>query len=893
MKSLYTTSPCISELFQEQVERSPDKIALICGHQTLTYRELNTRANQLAHHLQAQGVEPETLIGLYMERSVEIVISILAILKAGGAYVPLDPKYPKDRIAFIATETQISILLTQENLISELPQLNAKLVCIDRDWKDITQESEENLLSETTLDNLSYLIYTSGSTGKPKGVQIPHSNISNYVQAMSQAFQLTSKDTYLHTASFSFSSSVRQLMVPLSQGATVVVAASKQIQTPLILFELIKQHQITIIDLVPSYWRSCTEVLEQLTTEQRNNILDNQLRLIVSASEPLLSDIPKKWRLEFNQDISFINMYGQTETTGIVCVYPIPDEYEDKVTIVPIGRPIANTEVYVLDEKQSPVAIGEIGELYISGSSLARSYFNRPDLTDEKFIPNPFSDEPGSRLYKAGDLGRLLPDGTIKFIGRADYQVKIRGQRVELGEIESIIALYPGVKQTIVMGKEISGDQRLVAYIVPRKVPSKKTDQTVSIKELRNYLKEKLPEYMVPAAFVILPTFPLTPTGKIDRRALPDPENLREQIEASFVAPRNELELKLTKIWEKVLGVQPIGIRDKFFEIGGHSLLAVRLFNEIERTVGKNLPLHTLLQVQTIEEMATVLSQEKSSASWSSLVMIQPGSNKKPPLFLIHGIWGNVLFYRELVRYLEPDQPVYGLQAKGLDGKQAAYTSVEEMAANYIQEIKTIQPKGPYYLGGYSFGGEVVFEMARQLQEQAQETALLVLLDTKAPKTIAETSDVAAVADRTYLREILDDIQNLNLWLKKSLEYWPDKLHWHLTGGKLSIFYRSYLRYIKRAFTDIKLLDIRRVNNKASKSYVGQSYHGNLTLLCCQPPDDNSDLGWGKLVTGEVNITIVPGNHFTIIKEPNVLVLGQQLNLCLQQKHLAEGLISR
>ena len=648
-------SKCFHQLFTERAEAKPNDIAIVYQNQQLTYSELNQRANQLAHYLQKLGVTSEVLVGLCLERSLETVIGILGILKAGGAYVALDPKYPQERIAFIVAETKLSILLTQQNLVSALPPFAGELICIDTDWENIVQESPENPVSPVTLQDLAYVIYTSGSTGKPKGVQIPHGNISDYVHAMSQAFQLNSQDTYLHTASFSFSSSVRQLMVPLSQGATVVIAAIEQIQTPLVLFELIKQRQITIIDLVPSYWRSCTELLENLATEERNQILDNQLRLILSASEPLLSDIPRKWRFDFNQDVSFINMYGQTETTGIVCVYPIPDEYEDKVTIVPIGRPIASTEIYILDEHLSPVAVGEVGEIHMSGSSLARSYFNRPDLTDEKFIPNPFSDSYGSRLYKAGDLARRLPDGTIKFVGRADYQVKIRGQRVELGEIESIIALYPGVKQTIVMGRDVSGDQRLIAYIVPKLVSNQESIQTISIQQLRNYLKEKLPEYMIPSTFLILPAFPLTPTGKIDRRAIPAPEDFQQELAETYVAPRNELELQLAKIWEQVLGVHSIGINDNFFELGGHSLLAIQVISRITQISKVDLSLRQLFATPTIESLSTWIESNSNLETQLTTEKIKSVSRKNniPLSYNQEGLW--------FLWLLEPNSNAYNM----------------------------------------------------------------------------------------------------------------------------------------------------------------------------------------------------------------------------------------
>jgi len=875
---------CFHKWFEMQVEQRPNAVAVIFEDKQLTYQQLNCRANQLAHYLQAMGVGAESLVGICMERSLEIVVGLLAILKAGGAYVPLDPAYPKERIAFIVEETQVSILLTQKHLVKELPQLDSRLVCLDTEWETIATESEANPVSKVKLEHLAYVIYTSGSTGKPKGVEIPHLNINHYVQAMSKALQLQSKDIYLHTASFSFSSSVRQLMVPFSQGATVVIATAEQLQKPLALFEFIKQHNITIIDLVPSYWRSCTDVLANLEPDQRKNLLDNQLRLILSASEPLLSDIPRKWRFGFKQDVSFINMYGQTETTGIVAVYPIPDSDEDQVTIVPIGKAIANTQIYILDDHLRPAPVGEIGEMYISGTCVTPSYLKRPDLTEKIFIPNPFSDRPGTHLYKTGDLARYLPDGNIAYLGRVDYQVKIRGKRVELGEIESNIALYPGIKQNVVMGKDdTSGNTRLVAYIVPQ-TSSNEINQTAFTRELRNYLKQKLPEYMVPSAFVMLAAFPLTPTGKIDRRALPALDFVRQDSEETFVAPRDEVELQLTKIWEKVLGVQPIGITDNFFELGGTSLIAIRLLAEIERVCSINLPVSVLFEAPTVEGMADVLRQEgQSENSTSSLVPIQP-KGSKPPLFCIHALWGTVMFYKQLVPYLEPDQPVYGLRAQGLDGKQAPVTSVEEMAANYIQEIQTIQPQGPYYLGGYSLGGVIAFEMARQLQAQGQDTALLVMWDSKAPNLPKSIVDTDNGAHSAFLGQIFYRVQKLlNLQLKNQLKYLPAKLKWHLTGGKFSIFYRSYLRYIKHALGDIRLLDVNIANTKALKSYVAQVYTGRVTLFRCKALDSNTDFGWVKLVTGKVDVTIVPGNHFNIMEDPNIEVSAKQLNLCLQQ----------
>ncbi|OKH41541.1 hypothetical protein NIES2101_34185 [Calothrix sp. HK-06] len=875
--------------FEAQVKEKPDAVAVIFEDKQLTYRELNHRANQLAHYLQSLGVKPESLVGICMERSLEIVVGLLAILKAGGAYVPLDPAYPKERIAFIAEETQVAILLTQKHLVNELPQLNSRLVCIDTEWQTIARESEKNPVSEVTPETLAYVIYTSGSTGKPKGVEIPHGNISHYVQAMSKALQIDSKDIYLHTASFSFSSSVRQLMIALSQGATVVIATAERIGKPLALFELIKQHHITIIDLVPSYWRSCTEVLANLETDQRNNLLDNQLRLILAASEPLLSDIPKNWRLGFKQDVRFINMYGQTETTGIIAVYPIPDKYKDEVTIVPIGKAIANTQIYILDDDLRPVAVGEIGEMYVSGTSLTRGYLKRPDLTEKIFIPNPFSDRPGAHLYKTGDLARYLPDGNIAYVGRVDYQVKIRGKRVELGEIESIISLYPGIKQTVVMGKEdVSGNTRLIAYIVP-KATSNEINQKISTRELRNYLTEKLPEYMIPSTFMTLAAFPLTATGKIDRRALPAPEQVRQEREETYVAPRDELELQLTKIWEKVLGVQPIGIRDNFFELGGNSLISIHMLTEIKKVFSKLLSPSIFVDTQTIEHLANLLRQHDHATPSRSLIRLQQGNPKKLPLFCIHAISGNVLFYQNLIYYLEPDQPCYGLQALGFDGRQAPLTSIKKMASRYIEEIQAIQPEGPYFLCGHSFGGIVAFEIAQQLNIKGHKIALLALLDAvnphvfKAPPILLNFHNY-----HTFITWFNFHINNFfNLGIKKQLIYLRERFKWHLRVGKLSIFYRLYLRFWQQNFPLLNLLNIERANNKAMKNYVPQIFPGQLSLFTSSQVylgfNHDDKLGWSELITNRIDLYNISGSHTEMMQEPNVQSLAEKFQYCLER----------
>jgi aspartate racemase len=541
-----------------------------------------------------------------MERSLDVVIGILGVLKAGGAYVPLDPAYPKERLTFMAESAQVLVLLTQERLRSDLPKHEGSVVFLDTDWSLIAQQGEANLSRSASPLNLAYVIYTSGSTGEPKGVMVTHANLCNYVQALPERVGITPDDLYLHTASIAFSSSVRQFMVPLCQGATVAIATVEQRANPVVLFDAVKQHGVTVMDIVPSYWRTCIQALATLDVESRQALLTNQLRLILSASEPLMSDIPRTWTFEFNHPARLVNMYGQTETTGIISVYDIPPQSDDRLEVVHLGPPLSNSQIYVLDQHQQPVPIGVPGELHIGGASLARGYLNRPELTAKAFIPNPFNDEPEARLYKTGDLVRYLPDGTIEFVGRIDYQVKIRGFRIELGEIEAVLAQHPKVLQAVVIAREDEpGEKRLVAYVVP------KQEQAVTSQELRGLLKEKLPDYMVPSTFVILDTLPLTLTGKIDRRALPAPDKTPRSIDVNFVAPRTPTEEVLTAIWTEVLGVQS-GIYDNFFEVGGHSLLATQVISRIRDVFSVELSLHSLFETPTVAGLAVAIAQSQA-----------------------------------------------------------------------------------------------------------------------------------------------------------------------------------------------------------------------------------------------------------------------------------------
>jgi thioesterase domain-containing protein/acyl carrier protein len=523
------------------------------------------------------------------------------------------------------------------------------------------------------------------------------------------------------------------------------------------------------------------------------------------------------------------------------------------------------------------------GELYIGGDGLARGYLNRPELTSERFVANPFNEAPGAGLYKTGDVVRYLADGNIEFVGRVDHQVKIRGFRIELGEVETALLEHPAVAEAVVtVNEDCAGDKRLAAYFVPGK------GAEVSMARLREFLRHKLPEYMVPTVFMALESLPLSPNGKIDRRALPSTIGLRPDLETGLSAPSDELELKLTRVWEKVLNVSPIGTDENFFELGGHSLLAVRLFAQIEKSFGENLPLATLFQAPTVRQLARILRDKGWRDAWSSLVMIQAG-DQRAPFFCVHAAGGNVLEYRDLAHALGPDQPFYGLQAKGLDGKQGPHTSIKEMAAHYIEEMRDVQPEGPYLIGGRSSGGTIAFEMACQLSAAGQKVALLALLDTYPAgyfKLLAGSGTLGQRASR-YAKKLSSHGDNLRqLGARAKVGYLLNKLRYAPEKIKHKLYRRAYKIYkrVGRPLPPV-LQNIEEINFTAVKDYVPQAYPGSVTLFLASDLTADYDLhdGWRELVEGGIDTLEIPGNHINIIKEPYVGQLAKALKNCLHK----------
>ena len=850
----YPRDRCVHHLFELQADRTPDAIAVVFEEERLTYRELDKRANQLAQHLVKLGVGPDVLVGILVERSLEMVVGLLGILKAGGAYVPLDPAYPRERVAFMLEDSAVPVLLTQRRLIGSIPESGAKILFLDAGWQEIATEEAEPPFSYCSPDTLAYVIYTSGSTGKPKGVQIPHGAVVNFLTSMSHKPGMTRGDQVLAVTTLSFDIAGLEIYLPLSVGATLEIVSREVSADGRQLLSKIARSKTTVMQATPATWRMLLEAGWEGSASLK--ILCGGEAVSRKLADQLLQSCGSLW-----------NMYGPTETT----IWSTTCKVEPGKGAVTIGQPIANTQLFILDKLLQPVPIGVAGELHIGGEGLAQGYLHRAELTAEKFIADPFSHRSGARLYKTGDLVRYLPSGDIEFLGRIDHQTKIRGFRIEMGEIEAVLRQHNAVNETVVVVREDTpGDQRLVAYFVPAEA------SMPAGSELRDFLRAKLPEYMVPSAFVTLKAMPLTPNGKVNRRALPAPGQEELAPKAKFVAPNDVVESQLVYIWETVLGVRPIGVRHNFFELGGHSLVAVKLMNRIEQAFGKNLPIATLLQAPTIEQLAVLLRQEEWAPSMSSLVPIQT-EGTKPPFFCVHGANGTVVRFRELSGYLGSDQPFYGLQAQGLDAKNSCPTRAEDMAAHYIKEIRRVQPEGPYVLGGYSFGGAIAFEMAQQLSAEGEDRITVVLFDTQCEPPVG-TGDAPEVAPA--LLSVLAEL------FRTPASQLPDHF-WRIATVPIRAIRRRL--HVARLPRNIKR--VRKACLQASRNYTPRCYPGRVILFRSnhKPLGQSRDprQGWTTYAAKGLEIYEIQGNHENILLEPQVRSVAKHLKICLHEMPVA------
>ncbi|MDB9450245.1 non-ribosomal peptide synthetase, partial [Dolichospermum circinale] len=621
--SEYPTDKCIHQLFEAQVERTPDAVAVVFDDEELTYSQLNSRANTIAHHLQSQGVRPDVLVGLCMERSPLMLVGLLGILKAGGTYLPLDPAYPSERLHFMITDAQVTLLLTQHNLQDLLFQQTAPIVCLDNDLNLTTEHSLTNPVSQVTPEHLAYVIYTSGSTGTPKGVPICHHSLATHCQHLQKYYAIDSTDRVLQFASLNFDPSLEQIFTTLIAGATLFIR-NTEIWTATQFTEKLLAYKLSVIDLSPAYWQQLTQHWVNLP----NQMLNHQLKLVIVGGEELSPAALRLWHQSPVHGVRLLNVYGPTEATITATTFEIPQRFLQKSLLlnIPIGRPLANRKIYILDTYGNPVPIGLPGELHLGGLGLSPGYLHHPELSEKKFIPDPFSHKPGSRLYKTGDLARYRIDGNIEYLGRIDNQVKIRGFRIELGEIEAVLNIHPQIQQAVVIAiKDIPDNKRLVAYVV-------KSDDSITTYHLREFLQQKLPEYMVPSSFVTLDTIPLTPNGKIDKKALPVPDGVAREVE--YIAPRTPREEIIANIFATVLNLQNVGTDDNFFTLGGHSLLATQLISRLRLAFNREIPLRTVFESPTVTQLDVAIAQLRSQEQGLILPPIQPieGDREQLPL---------------------------------------------------------------------------------------------------------------------------------------------------------------------------------------------------------------------------------------------------------------------
>jgi aspartate racemase len=821
-RSDYPTDLCVHQLIQVQASKTPERVAVQFGEVEWTYAELEARADRLAVQLQQLGVGPEVLVGVCLERSPLMMLAVLATLKAGGAYVPLDPAFPRERLDFMVQDAQVTVLLTQEHLTEALATAGLHIVCLDAAGLMPGAGGTERPVSKVTPDNLAYVIYTSGSTGTPKGVQITHRSLVNCLVSLRRQPGLTEQDRLLAVTTLSFDIAGVELYLPLLAGARIVLASRAVATDAGRLAALLDQSGATVMQATPATWQMLLAAGWEGTRGLK----------MLCGGEALSRDLADQL---LARGASLWNLYGPTETT----IWSTLAQVDHGAHPVSIGCPIANTQVYVLDPHRQPVPIGVVGELWVGGAGLARGYLNRPELTQEKFIADPFRPSPAARLYRTGDLARYRPDGMLECLGRADQQVKIRGFRIELGEIETILAQHPDLRgATVTVRENHRGERELAAFVIPTRNPAP------SASTLRHFLKGKLPAYMIPTHFVEMSSFPLSPNGKVDRSALMRWEGISLSTVTEAENPTNLTEVRMLAVWQRVLNRKDIGLRDDFFEVGGHSLLAAELCAEIQRKFNRHLSLSTLFNARTPREMAAVLSEQQHLAP-SQLLPFRTGG-AKPPFFSVHFGGGR------LAHYVEDDQPWYGLHLPSWDGLRNPRT-VEATAAEYLRRIRTLQPEGPYFLGGYSFGGVVAFEMAHQLHRQEQEVALLVL--------VVPTDLCRVIRGQPTLIQYLKGLGRKMVWM----------------AGELSLAMgRRIPPRLRQHYTNETSL-------QAMGTYVPQTYPGRLVLF--QLTENGADVQniWGSLAADGFEWYEVPGDHFTLLEEPHVHVFLRRLWACLQQ----------
>ena len=875
----------LHELFEEFAERMPDATAVASSEGRLKYSELNSQANRLAAYLRGLGIGPEVPVGVLLEPSIEMVIGVLGILKAGGGYVPIDPSFPMDRIEFILEDSGVTVLLTCLEMKECIAACGINVVCMDEDMTWLSSYSDANVPRNSMIENQAYTIYTSGSTGRPKGVVVEQRQILNYLNAILDRFDLAPGAQYAMLQPLAVDSCNTVFIPSLCGGGTLHVMPHDQAADPYAVLEYFLHNRIEVLKMAPSHLAALLEACP--TTE----LLPHDV--LALGGEGSHWD----WVRNTLEDLAppasriFIH-YGPTETTVGIMTNHIRSDATQRGTLVPLGHSLPNTRVYVLDDVMEPVPIGVAGEIFIGGDCVARGYLNRPELTAERFMPDPYGNTPGARLYRTGDLARWLPEGEVEFLGRTDYQVKIRGFRIELNEIDAMLNKHPAVEKAVTIARENgAAGKQLVAYVAPKRTDQGSNHKTALdakhlARRLRDFLKEKLPGYMVPSNLVVLESIPLSPQGKVNLRALPDPSMEMMQHDCMEL-PRTLLQAQLIEIWEEVLKVSPIGIADDFFEIGGHSLLAVRMITMIRRRLKRTIPLASLFRNPTVASLAKVLAQSSDGSSSSGvLVEIQPEGDGLP-FFCVHPVGGSVFCYADLARALGRDRPFYGLQAPepgafSEDGLHESGTTIEQIAALYIPEIRRIRSVGPYLLGGWSMGGLLAFEMARQLSQQGEKVAMLVLFDTHVPPLNRE-----AIEQRDELPVLVRFAADMNRLIGKDQ---PDlqETFCSLTPGEQRAMLLDAIKrdgVLAGDATEKEMdahLSVFTRNAMAVDRYSLQPCGQPIVLFRALSAPEQLAEQWSRWTSAGVEQYPTPGDHYSMLRRPNVGWLAERLKSCLE-----------
>ena len=852
---------CIHQRFEQQVHQHPDTTAVVDDTVGYSYGELNVRANQLAHYLRRHGVDRNQLVGLCADRSADFLVGILGIMKAGGAYVPMDPKYPQDRIEYMIENSEVSFLLTQEHLLEKTGAHGAaKRICLDRDWGEIAKESSVNPRVDMSPRDRAYMIYTSGSTGLPKGAIIRHDGAMNHIEAERKALQFDSDFSFLQTAPASSDISVWQFVGPVTCGGKVVVL--DDVTHSRKLFELVKAHDISVVELVPVALQLLMEYVRTLPEAERAL---PALRWMMATGEAVSVDLVNDWLALF-PSIPVVNAYGPTEAADDVIQGSIHEPLPADRKSVPIGKPLANLDVFIVDDRMRLVPPGVPGEICIGGIGVGEGYWQNPEKTAAAFVPNPFPNTKGGMLYRTGDLGRWLTDGSVEYLDRVDNQVKVRGFRIELGEVEAALSALPGVRENVVIVRhDLPGGTALAAYVV-----AADDVEAVDASSLRAQLRERLPDFMVPAALTVLDAMPLTPAGKIDRKALPRPDSLQLG-GADYVPPRTALETQLVQIWESFLPVERISVRDNFFELGGHSLIGVRIMARVNKELGTSLQVAALLATQTVERLAQFVEQ---GATDEVGVLVPLVKNDQPPLFLIHPVGGDVLCYHDLARALQDSFSVFGIRSQGLTVGSEPFSSLDDLVSQYIHAIRTAQPQGPYRLGGQSLGGILALAVAGELERQGESVTDILLLDTYSPAHLRDSYPDEAAIIGSAMGITLPGGQTESL---SNSDRYVDVLYQSAVGAGVlaSDFPKAEFEAVYR---------VSITNHRFASQYEVESTWANVHHFTAQ--DNKAGVASGSTWDQSpqtMSYHTVPGGHETLMQGDNAITLAQQIRALIQR----------